>query len=151
MSKSFRKVSHLRAKYGKSPQIFLSICIPRQYKFWLNVLIWSIYLGLMKTTRWDLCNDMYFIWVYCFGSIRMTSCLWVPRPLWDAKELLIWNLNWWISLEKRTSFLKCLGKSEARIVRKIWPNTRPLMVIWTNMDLVRVRINPLMIFSRSSE
>ena len=65
------RVSHLRAKYGKSPPKILSIFTPRQQKFWLNVLIWSYYLGLMKTTRWDLCNDMYFIWVYCFGSILL--------------------------------------------------------------------------------
>ena len=41
------------------------------------------------------------------------------------------------------------------IVRKSWPYVRPLTVIWTDMGLVRVRINPLirehMIFSRTSE
>ena len=30
------------------------------------------------------------------------------------------------------------------LVRKIWPYARPLTVIWTDMGLVRVRINPLM-------
>ena len=40
------------------------------------------------------------------------------------------------------------------LARKIWPWTRPLAVIWTDMGLVRVRINPRienLIFSRPSK
>ena len=53
-----KNLSHLRAKNGKSPQIFLSIFTSRQLKLSLNVLIRSTYLSIMETTRWDLSNDM---------------------------------------------------------------------------------------------
>ena len=71
----FGKLSHLRAKYGKSPQKFLSIFTLRQHKFSPNVLIWSKYLSIMETTGWYLSIDMCFVWVHCSNSrqCRMTN------------------------------------------------------------------------------
>ena len=88
------RFSHLRVKYDKSPQKILSIFTPRQHKVWLNVLIWSIYLSLMKSTRWDLCNDMYFIWVYCFGSMLMTSCFVGATPTVGRKRITYMEPKW---------------------------------------------------------
>ena len=46
----YGSLSHLRAKYGKSPPKFLSIFTARQHKFSPNILIWSKYLSIMETT-----------------------------------------------------------------------------------------------------
>ena len=78
----FGKLSHLRAKYGKSPQKFLSIFTLRQHKFSPNVLIWSKYLSIMETTGIDMC----FVLVHCCVGMLMTSCLWGATPILDAKE-----------------------------------------------------------------
>ena len=51
-------LSHLRAKYGKSPQKFLLIFTSRQLELSLNILIWPIYLSIMETTRRYHSNDM---------------------------------------------------------------------------------------------
>ena len=74
-------LSHLRAKYmyGKSPQNFLSIFTSRQLKLSLNVLIRSIYLSIMETTRWDLSNDN----VICIGILLC----------WHANDVMFWGFN----------------------------------------------------------
>ena len=46
----YGRLSHLRAKYGKSPTKFLSIFTAPQHKFSPNILIWSKYLSIMETT-----------------------------------------------------------------------------------------------------
>ena len=74
----FGKLSHLRAKYGKSSPKILSIFTLRQHKFSPNVLIWSKYLSIMETTGWYLSIDtcMCFVLVHCCVGMLMTSCLW---------------------------------------------------------------------------
>ena len=66
---AFGKLSHLRAKNGKSPQKFLSIFTFWQHKFSPNVLIWSKYLSIMETTGWYLSIDMCFVWVHLSRSL----------------------------------------------------------------------------------
>ena len=48
----YERLSHLTEKYGKSLPKILSIFTCGQHKFSPNVLIWSIYLSIMKTTGW---------------------------------------------------------------------------------------------------
>ena len=52
----------------------LSIFTSQQLQLSLNVLIWSICLSTMETTRWYLSNDMLFVLVYCCVGMLMTSC-----------------------------------------------------------------------------
>ena len=85
----FGKLSHLRAKYGKSPQKFLSIFTLRQLKFSPNVLIWSKYLSIMETTGWYLSIDMCFAWVHCCVGMLMTSCLWGANPILGRKRITL--------------------------------------------------------------
>ena len=80
-------LSHLRAKYGKSPPNILFIFISRQLKFSLNVLIWSIYLSILETTRWYLSNDMHFVLVYCCVGMLMTSCFGCATPTLGRKRI----------------------------------------------------------------
>ena len=99
----FGKLSHLRAKYGKSPQKILSIFTLRQHKFSPNVLIWSKYLSIMETTGWYLSIDMCLYWY-----IAVLACLWrhiygVRLPFWDAKELRYYNPSIFFSLRN----MKC--------------------------------------------
>ena len=94
----FGKLSHLRAKYGKSPQKILSIFTLWQHKFSPNVLIWSKYLSIMESTGWYLSIDTFFVCAL-YGYIAVLACLWrhvygVRLPFWDAKELRYYNL--WI-------------------------------------------------------
>ena len=79
----------MRAKYGKSPQNFLSIFTSRQLKLSLNVLIRSIYLSIMETTRWDLSNDMSFVLVYCCVGMLMTSCFGGSTPILGRKRITL--------------------------------------------------------------
>ena len=85
----FGKLSHLRAKYGKSPQNFLSIFTLRQHKFSPNVLIWSKYLSIMETTGWYLSIDMCFVLVHCCVGMLMTSCLWGATPILGRKRITL--------------------------------------------------------------
>ena len=80
-------MSHLRAKYGKSPPKILSIFNPLWHKFSPNVLIWSKYLGVMETTGWHLFIDMCFVLVYCYVGMLMTSRLWGATPILGRKRL----------------------------------------------------------------
>ena len=94
----FGKLSHLRAKYGKSPQKILSIFTARQHKFSLNVLIWSKYLSIMETTGWYLSIDICFVLVHCYVGMLMTSCLWGATPILGRKRITL------LQPSKRCSF-----------------------------------------------
>ena len=85
----FGKLSHLRAKYGKSPPKNLSIFALRQHKFSPNVLIWSKYLSIMETTGWYLSIDMCFVLVHCGVGMLMTSCLWGATPILGRKRITL--------------------------------------------------------------
>ena len=82
----FGSLSHLRAKYGKSPPKFLSNFTARPHKFSPNVLIWSKYLSIMETTGWYLSIDMCFALVHCCVGMLMTSCLWGATPILGRKK-----------------------------------------------------------------
>ena len=71
----YGRFSHLRAKYGKSPQFFCKFSLRGNTN-----LCW-------RTTRLDLWNDMHFIWVYCFGSMLMTSCFMGVTPTVGRKKI----------------------------------------------------------------
>ena len=84
------RLSHLRAKYGKSSQKFLSIFTPQQHKFSPNVLILSKYLSIMETTGWYLSIDILcFVLVYCYVGMLITSCLWGATPIWGRKRITL--------------------------------------------------------------
>ena len=68
---------------------FLSIFTSRQLKLSLNVLIRSIYLSIMETTRWDLSNDMQFALVYCCVGMLMTSCFGGSTPILGRKRITL--------------------------------------------------------------
>ena len=87
--RAYKNLSHLRAKYSKSPQKFLSIFTSRQLKWSLNVLIRSIYLSIMETTRWDLSNNMWFVLVYCCVGMLMTSCFGGSTPILGRKRITL--------------------------------------------------------------
>ena len=83
----YGKLSHLRAKYSKSPKKNLSIFTVRQHKFSPNVLIWSKYLGIIETTGWYLSIDTCFVLVHCYVGMLMTSCLWGTAPILGCKRI----------------------------------------------------------------
>ena len=85
----YGRLSHLREKYGKSPQKILSIFTARQHKFSPNVLIWSKYLSIMETTGWYLSIDMCFVLVHCCVGMLMTSCLWGVTPILGRKRITL--------------------------------------------------------------
>ena len=85
----FGKLSHLRAKYGKSPQKNLSIFTARRHKFSPNVLIWSKNLSIMETTGWYLSIDICFVLVHCYVGMLMTSCLWGATPILGRKRITL--------------------------------------------------------------
>ena len=85
----FGKLSHLRAKYGKSPQKILLIFTARQPKFSPNVLIWSKYLSIRETTGWYLSIDICFVLVHCYVGMLMTSCLWDATPILGRKRITL--------------------------------------------------------------
>ena len=85
----FGKLSHLRAKYGKSPQKIMSIFTARQHKFSPNVLIWSKYLSIMETIGWYLSIDIWFVLVHCYVGMLMTSCLWGATPILGRKRITL--------------------------------------------------------------
>ena len=74
----FGKLSHLRAKYGKSPQKNLSIFTLRQHKFSPNVLIWSKYL-------WNGNYRMisFYWYVLCIGTLLC----------WHAYDVMFMGCN----------------------------------------------------------
>ena len=95
----FGKLSHLNAKYGKSPQKILTIFTLRQHKFSPNVLIWSKYLSIMETKGWYLSIDMCFVLVHCCVGMLMTSCLWGATPIMGRKRITLlqpkdFDCNW---------------------------------------------------------
>ena len=85
----YGRLSHLRAKYGKSPPKILSIFTARQHKFSRNVLIWSKYLSIMETTGWYLSIDTYFVLVHCCVGMLMTSCLWGATSISGQKRITL--------------------------------------------------------------
>ena len=47
---------------------------------------------------WQLKDETFVMICTLYGYIALLACwwrhvLWVPRPLWDAKEIRIWNLR----------------------------------------------------------
>ena len=83
----YKNVSHLREKYGNSPPKFLSIFSSWQLKFSLNILIWSVYLSIMETTRWYLSYNMYFVLLHCGVGMLMTLCFGRAPPILRRKRI----------------------------------------------------------------
>ena len=83
----YGRLSHLGAKYGKSPPKILSICTALQNKFSPNVLIWSKYLNIMETTGWS----MPFYWyVLCIGTYLC----------WHAYDVIFMGCNSHFGMQK---------------------------------------------------
>ena len=93
----FGKLSHLRAKYGKSPQKICRFSLCGNTKFSPNVLIWSKYFSIMETTGWYLSIDMWFVLVHCCVGMLMTSCFWGATPIFGTQKnyaTTTWAAQW---------------------------------------------------------
>ena len=85
----YGRLSHLRAKYGKSPQKILSIFSARKHKFSPNVLNRSKYLIIMETIGWYISIDMCIVLVHCCVGMLITSCLWRATPILGRKRITL--------------------------------------------------------------
>ena len=83
----YGRLSHLRAKYGKSPPKSLLIVTSWRHTFSLNVLIWSKYLSIMETKGWYL--SMCFVLINCCVGMLMTSSLWGATPILGRKLITL--------------------------------------------------------------
>ena len=86
------RLSHLRAKYGKSPPKILSISTARQHKFSPNV-----WFSPNISALWKLQDDTFLLICALYWYIAALACWWrhvygVQLPFWDAKEIRFRNL-----------------------------------------------------------
>ena len=83
----YGKFSQSRAKYGKSPTKFCRFFLFGTSRFHPIPLSWSKYFSNMESTGYHLCNDICFVWVYCFSTMLMTSYFVGATPILGRKRI----------------------------------------------------------------